>query len=95
MRVKSVETYKPEEWAEYYRQRVRDVTKNPLATPRLILTRAFKRLLEEFEGNACLLAVVMEDLLTSPSSFRHVVGANEKLLTVGVFHRGVQNLGGL
>ena len=77
-----------------FRRRVRAALGREVATPKGILRRAFERLLRDLDGNACMLAVVMDELVEGPDSYIHVVGANERLLTVGVVPTTVQRLGG-
>ena len=94
VKVWSAEQYKPEDWVVDFKRRVRETYGREVATPKGILRQAFQRLLKDLDDNSCMLAVIVEELVTGTDSFIHVVGPCEKLLTVGVAAVTVNRLGG-
>ena len=94
MRWDNVETFTNTDWAKYFRSRVRHLVGIPVATPTSVLARSFDRLLQDFENNHCLLAVVLDDLLSGENAFVHQVGPNDGMLTLGVIHRATRERGG-
>lgn len=94
MKESSVESFKAEDWVAYFKRRVKATFGNDVSSPRGVIRKSFERLLDDLEGNACLLAVVIDELFSKEDSFIHVVGANERLLTIGVVANVVRQLGG-
>ena len=88
-----VEDLDLENWEKWFKQRVQLHLHRPVATPKTVLQRSFKKLLEEI-SYPTLIAECIDRGLQNSFSYIYSMGPSEKMLTVGVIHNTAQEEGG-
>ena len=82
-----------EDWEKWFKQRVQFHLRRPVATPKTVIQRSFKKLLEEI-SYPTLIAECIDRGLQDPLSYIYSMGPSEKMLTVGVIYNTAQDEGG-